>query len=84
MSISGVYARAPKVDILNITCDVEQTSIASGSKMGFRKPIFARTYCSVLSRVKYVYIYTIYTWKSVYRVWSDFRGVYRVEVYTGF
>ena len=35
------------------------------------------------SRVKYVYIYTIYTWKSVYRVWSDFGGVYRVEVYIG-
>ena len=36
--------------------------------------------CRVIS----VYIYTIYTWKSVYRVWSDFGGVYRVRVYTGF
>ena len=35
-------------------------------------------------RVISVYIYTIYTWKSVYRVWSDFWGVYRVRVYTGF
>ena len=39
---------------------------------------------SLMHRVISVYIYTIYTWKSVYRVWSDFWGVYRVRVYTGF
>ena len=33
-----------------------------------------------------MYIYTLYTLGKVYnyRVWSDFGGVYRVRVYTGF
>ena len=47
-------------------------------------PDLLRKTVELESRVISVYIYTIYTWKSVYRVWSDFWGVYRVRVYTGF
>ena len=50
-----------------------------GAVEWFFKWVFAGDHL-VVGSLLHVVIYTIYTWKSVYRVWSD----YRVRVYTGF